>query len=175
WDAMAAIIANGTADQYEPPTYAQQLVLANHRADVAERERDQLRAELDAIREVVAFAEGQLTNLQPHIVQACYPGRARFIYNYVDPVIERLRAVEAIPPQQPDAVSVPKELLEWAVERWHEEVSQRPLANVHRRTLDDTWRQIITKLGGDHGLLCGPRHDALLSTRQAEEDEPCAK
>ncbi|WP_236235060.1 hypothetical protein, partial [Pseudomonas tohonis] len=42
WDAMAAIIANGTADQYEPPTYAQQLVLANHRADVAERERDQL-------------------------------------------------------------------------------------------------------------------------------------
>ena len=50
WDVMAAIIANGTADPYEPPTYAQQLVRANHRADVAERERDQLRAEVDALR-----------------------------------------------------------------------------------------------------------------------------
>ncbi|WP_313278184.1 hypothetical protein [Stutzerimonas balearica] len=53
WDAMAAIIANGTADPYEPPTYAQQLVRANHRADVAERERDQLRAGVDRLR---AFA-----------------------------------------------------------------------------------------------------------------------
>jgi hypothetical protein len=50
WDAMAAIIANGTADPYEPPTYAQQLVRANHRADVAERERDQLRAEVERLR-----------------------------------------------------------------------------------------------------------------------------
>lgn len=50
WDAMAAIIANGTADPYEPPTYAQQLVRANHRADVAERERDQLRAKVEALR-----------------------------------------------------------------------------------------------------------------------------
>lgn len=50
WDAMAAIIANGTADPYETPTYAQQLVRANHRADVAERERDQLRAEAEALR-----------------------------------------------------------------------------------------------------------------------------
>ena len=50
WDAMAAIIANGTADSHEPPTYARQLVRANHRADVAERERDRLRAEVEALR-----------------------------------------------------------------------------------------------------------------------------
>ena len=50
WDAMAAIIANGTADSHEPPTYARQLVRANHRTDVAERERDRLRAEVEALR-----------------------------------------------------------------------------------------------------------------------------
>ena len=50
WDAMAAIIANGTADSHEPPTYARQLVRANHRADVAERERDRLRAEVERLR-----------------------------------------------------------------------------------------------------------------------------
>ena len=54
WDAMAAIIANGTADPYEPPTYAQQLVRANHRADVAERERDQLLAEVERLRNELA-------------------------------------------------------------------------------------------------------------------------
>ncbi|HEJ9831255.1 TPA: hypothetical protein SMN94_006520, partial [Pseudomonas aeruginosa] len=54
--------------------------------------------------------------------------------------------------------SVP-ELLEWAVGRWHAEVSLRPLINVHRRALDDTWRQVIRRLGGDTGLLCGPSHD----------------
>ena len=52
-------------------------------------------------------------------------------------------------------------LLEWAVDRWHAEVANRPLQNVHRRSLDDTWRQVILKLGGDTGLLCGPAHDAL--------------
>ena len=52
-------------------------------------------------------------------------------------------------------------LLEWAVDRWHAEVANRPLQNVHRRSLDDTWRQVIRKLGGDAGLLCGPAHDAL--------------
>ncbi|HCT7921134.1 TPA: hypothetical protein OT865_005967, partial [Pseudomonas aeruginosa] len=58
--------------------------------------------------------------------------------------------------------SVP-ELLEWAVDRWHAEVSLRPLINVHRRALDDTWRQVIRHLGGDTGLLCGPSHDELLA------------
>lgn len=58
--------------------------------------------------------------------------------------------------------SVP-ELLEWAVGRWHAEVSLRPLINVHRRALDDTWRQVIRRLGGDTGLLCGPSHDELLA------------
>ncbi|WP_185643534.1 hypothetical protein [Burkholderia sp. Bp8990] len=54
-------------------------------------------------------------------------------------------------------------LLEWAVERWDAEVKNRPLINVHRRSLDDTWRQVIRHLGGDDVSLLGPRHDALLA------------
>ena len=56
-----------------------------------------------------------------------------------------------------------REVLEWAVDRWHAEVASRPLVNVRRRALDDTWRQIIRRLGGDAGLLCGPAHDELLA------------
>jgi hypothetical protein len=51
--------------------------------------------------------------------------------------------------------------LEWAVERWNAEVKHRPLQNIHRRTLDDLWRQVIRKHGGDDTALCGPTHDEL--------------
>ncbi|WP_190726680.1 hypothetical protein [Pseudomonas typographi] len=59
---------------------------------------------------------------------------------------------------------------EWAVERWKDEVSQRPLQNIHRRSFDDTWRQVITRLGGDHRELCGPTHDELLAHKSAPAD-----
>lgn len=62
-------------------------------------------------------------------------------------------------------------LLDWAVDRWHAEVSQRPLVNVNRRSIDDTWRQIIRKLGGDPVDLCGPAHDTLLASAEAVKNE----
>jgi hypothetical protein len=34
---------------------------------------------------------------------------------------------------------------------------------VHRRTLDDTWRQVIRHFGGDPDKLIGPNHDTLLA------------
>lgn len=52
-------------------------------------------------------------------------------------------------------------LVEWVVGRWRAEVANRPLVNVHRRTLDDTWRQVLRRLGEDDVALLGPRHDAL--------------
>jgi hypothetical protein len=52
--------------------------------------------------------------------------------------------------------------LNWAVGRWTAEVKLRPLQNVHRRTLDDTWRQVIRYHGGDDRALIGPSHDELL-------------
>lgn len=61
-------------------------------------------------------------------------------------------------------------LLEWAVGRWEAEVSLRPLHNVHRRSLDDTWRQVIRRIGGDDKALCGPVHDELFAAhRQAQQ------
>lgn len=51
--------------------------------------------------------------------------------------------------------------LAWAVERWRAEVGSRPLDNVHRRTLDDTWRQVIRQFVRDPVTLVGPPHDEL--------------
>jgi hypothetical protein len=56
-----------------------------------------------------------------------------------------------------------EENLKWAVSKWFDEVANRPLRNVHRRSLDDTWRQVIRHFGGDDEALCGPRHDELLA------------
>lgn len=53
-------------------------------------------------------------------------------------------------------------LLAWAVSRWRAEVSQRPLANIHRRTLDDTWRQVLRYAGGNDRVLLGSPHDELV-------------
>lgn len=49
------------------------------------------------------------------------------------------------------------ETLKWAVDRWNAEVRDRPLINVHRRTLDETWRQVIRNLGGDDEALIGSK------------------
>lgn len=55
----------------------------------------------------------------------------------------------------------------WAVSRWHAEVANRPLINVHRRSLDDAWRQVIRHFGGDPDALIGPAHDALVAAAPA--------
>jgi hypothetical protein len=59
-------------------------------------------------------------------------------------------------------IAARRQLLEWAVSRWRDEVSLRPLVNKHRRTLDDTWRQVIRYAGGDPVALIGPAHDDLV-------------
>ncbi|PWB21363.1 hypothetical protein DCO45_02905 [Comamonas sp. JNW] len=60
----------------------------------------------------------------------------------------------------------PAGALDWAVQRWNDEVRNRPLVNIHRRSLDNTWRQVITYLGGDAEKLIGPSHDDLLAAAQ---------
>lgn len=60
----------------------------------------------------------------------------------------------------------PADALDWAVQRWNDEVRNRPLVNIHRRSLDNTWRQVITYLGGDAEKLIGPSHDDLLAAAQ---------
>lgn len=36
--------------------------------------------------------------------------------------------------------------------------------------MDDTWRQVIRKLGGDDRALCGPTHDDLVKLEKEETD-----
>lgn len=72
------------------------------------------------------------------------------------------RAIAAAPQPQPAQDAKDAALLEWAARRWRAEVLHRPLVNVHRRTLDDTWRQVIRHAGGDDVVICGPRHDDLV-------------
>ena len=58
---------------------------------------------------------------------------------------------------------------DWVAERWHAEVAQRPLVNVHRRSLDDVWRQVLGHLGvADHQARLGPTHDELLGTPKGQ-------
>lgn len=133
---------------------------AQHARDSAELRR--LCSERDALRAELAAIKGQEPVLwfRSLIGAQCKPdGRC---YDVVFSPCEGFMPLYALPPAQPEVQRL-REALEWAVDRWHAEVASRPLVNVHRRALDDTWRQIIRRLGGDAGLLCGPAHDELLA------------
>jgi hypothetical protein len=62
-------------------------------------------------------------------------------------------------------------LAKWAAERWNAEVRNRPLVNVHRRALDDTWRQVIRHCGKDDVALLGPKHGDLVAADTAAPSE----
>ncbi|MGP3505801.1 hypothetical protein FRC97_19225 [Paracidovorax citrulli] len=59
--------------------------------------------------------------------------------------------------------------LVWAIHRWEDEVKHRPLINVHRRSLDGAWRQVVRYFGGSPETLLGPSHDELIAAPQAAE------
>lgn len=64
-----------------------------------------------------------------------------------------------------------QDLIDWAVERWHDEVKNRPMVNIHRRSLDDTWRQVLRHLGVDDRARLGPTHDELRAEIGSKEWE----
>ncbi|RDU99177.1 hypothetical protein [Trinickia dinghuensis] len=88
--------------------------------------------------------------------------------------VERLQSTGSYSDDEGESTNALSDLLysqsrtvAWAVARWNAEVSERPLVNVHRRTLDDTWRQVIRHFGGDPKELIGPSHDELLAAAPA--------
>lgn len=83
----------------------------------------------------------------------CFPGN----------LDERIDA--ALAGQVPSAEPL-QSLLDWAVKSWHEQVAHRPMENVHRRTLDSVWRQVIRFSGEDPQSIIGPSHDDLLHSEQ---------
>lgn len=84
------------------------------------------------------------------------------------------------PAAEPDAMDAHKANgLAWAVQKWRDEVQHRPLVNVHRRSLDDTWRQVIRYFGGEPAELVGPSHDELRDSQPpiaqpAQAEKSCA-
>lgn len=62
-------------------------------------------------------------------------------------------------------------LIDWAVDKWIADVKDRPLTNIHRRTLDGCYRAVIEQLGGDADKLLGPCHDELLDKSSRDCDE----
>jgi hypothetical protein len=54
-----------------------------------------------------------------------------------------------------------EDLAEWVLSRWEAEVENRPLQNIYRRTLDDTWRQVYRKLTNGNEIP-GAAHDTLV-------------
>jgi hypothetical protein len=82
--------------------------------------------------------------------------------------LEAIAVPQAAPQGGVDAaITRDESLLAWAISKWHDEVANRPLQNVHRRALDGTWRQVVRYAGGNDEELLGPRHDdALLARRQ---------
>ncbi len=62
--------------------------------------------------------------------------------------------------------------LAWAIHRWEDEVKHRPLINVHRRSLDGAWREVVRYFGGSPETLLGPSHDELIAAPQAAEPVP---
>lgn len=91
--------------------------------------------------------------------------------------VDALRAALAAKPAVKDdetVVEAPQAIrdqeIQWAVERWRAEVENRPLVNVHRRSLDGTWRQMIRHFGGDPEALCGPSHDDLLAAKDGRHE-----
>jgi hypothetical protein len=82
---------------------AQLTAFAARIREEATKEREAMAAVCKAAKE----AEELLTNLQPHIPQACYPGRAVFIDNYVDPALDALRsAIEALDSMQKEGAKL---------------------------------------------------------------------
>ncbi|PVX86428.1 hypothetical protein [Paraburkholderia unamae] len=65
-------------------------------------------------------------------------------------------------------------LARWAAQRWSDEVRNRPLINVHRRALDDTWRQVIRYCGADDVAMLGPTHGDLVAVASTPIVAPAA-
>lgn len=74
------------------------------------------------------------------------------------------RRLETVQPAETFRIA----LHEWAVAGWRSEVQNRPLVNIHRKRLDDFWREAIRKAGGDPGAIVGPSHDELLGAECSE-------
>lgn len=114
----------------------------------------------------IYVSRGQLENLKPDPEDAAgtyLPVRKTPKGKFTYPLFSAPQQAEAVPPSN---LIDPGSVVSFAVDRWLAEVSNRPLVNKNRRTLDDTWRQVIRRFGGDPDVLLGPPHDELAAIAQ---------
>jgi len=157
--SLHARIKNNDSDEPILQILARHRIAATSAAEGEELRRDLAGSIEDAklLREYVALYEARATKAEGEVeaLRRSYETAVQNRNYYADErKKERERATKA------EAANA--RLLDWAVERWRCEVEHRPLVNIHRRSLDDAWRQVIRKLNGDPDLLVGPAHDDLL-------------
>eukprot|EP00456_Euglypha_rotunda_P010724 TRINITY_DN12747_c0_g1_i14.p2 TRINITY_DN12747_c0_g1~~TRINITY_DN12747_c0_g1_i14.p2 ORF type:complete len:194 (+),score=42.53 TRINITY_DN12747_c0_g1_i14:993-1574(+) len=91
-----------------------------------------------------------------------------------DEMIDALPEPTTPVPEQPkpaDDTINRQQLIDWVVICWNAEVKNRPMVNVHRRSLDDAWRQMLRHLGVDDRERLGPTHDELRAEISSKEWE----
>jgi hypothetical protein len=86
------------------------------------------------------------------------PEAIRYFHANFEPQIERLEERYRVKSQE---TPLEEELADWVLSRWVAEVENRPLQNIYRRTLDDTWRQVYRKLTNGNEIP-GAAHDTLV-------------
>ncbi|WP_186183132.1 hypothetical protein [Burkholderia gladioli] len=111
-----------------------------------------------ALREMLDDARNEFTMVREALGVPYEPHQT-----LLERTLDAARASQAAAPADPALVVSRQLVIDWAVERWTLEVNGRPLGNIHRRSLDDTWRQFIRYLGADDVSLLGPRHDDLIA------------
>lgn len=109
-----------------------------------------------------------LENLHARSSTTSLAGAAHVQYRAVNRLRDELRAMRYPNKEVHGAMeAVRANTIAWAVSRWKDEVAARPLVNVHRAALDQSWRQVIMHFGGDPDKLLGLSHLALVMDARA--------
>ena len=59
-------------------------------------------------------------------------------------------------------------LLSWAVDRWLEDVKNRPMVNIYRPGMDKAYRTLVHHLGGEPDELLGTEHKARVAAGESD-------
>jgi ABC-type nitrate/sulfonate/bicarbonate transport system substrate-binding protein len=90
---IQVVAQDGTVICDDEPFYPQAVERKNARFIAATRDLVPAMADrIEALEAALRKADDHLTNLQPHIPQACYPGRRGFIDAHVDAAVLVIRA-----------------------------------------------------------------------------------
>lgn len=127
----------GTITVQSPPYACIFCELARVTALVQERDE-----EIGRLRRDGADLVGQFNDLSRTLGEIGWPSSG--VQTGVERACDALRTLHAnVDRGRDEALSA---LVLWVEQRWDAEVKHRPMENIHRRTLDGTWKQVLAKL-----------------------------